>query len=43
MQAYNAEKTLDRPYGKLPQDIGDKVLLVDGGRADQNVEVAKRR
>ena len=43
MQAYNAEKTLERAYGKLPQDIVDKILLVDGGKADQNVKVSNRR
>jgi len=42
MPAYNAEKTLEWTYREVPQDIVDRVLLVDDGSADKTVEVCKR-
>jgi len=42
MPAYNAEKTLEWTYREVPQDIVDKVLLVDDGSVDETVAVSKR-
>ncbi len=42
LPAYNAEKTLDQTYREIPQDIVDKVLLVDDKSADRTVSLARR-
>ncbi len=42
LPAYNAQKTLERTYADIPQDIVDEVILVDDGSKDRTVEVAKR-
>ena len=42
LPAYNAEKTLEQTYREIPQDIVDKVLLVDDKSADRTVSMAKK-
>src|SRR3989338_11676802 len=42
MPAYNAEKTLERTYLEIPQDVVDLVILVDDASQDQTVQIAKR-
>jgi len=42
MPAYNAEKTLERTYSEIPQDVVDLVILVDDCSQDGTVELAKR-
>lgn len=42
LPAYNAEKTLEQTYREIPQDIVDKVLLVDDKSADRTVSLARR-
>ena len=42
MPAYNAEKTLEKTYNEIPQDIVDEVILVDDKSQDHTVEVARR-
>ncbi len=41
MPAFNAEKTLQRTYDDLPHEIVDLVILVDDGRADKTVRIAR--
>jgi len=41
MPAYNAAKTLRLTYADLPQDIVDKVILVDDGSSDETVGIAR--
>jgi len=42
LPAYNAEKTLQRTYAEIPQDVVDDILLVDDGSGDKTIEVAKK-
>lgn len=42
MPAYNAEKTLEKTYRKIPKDIADDVILVDDGSLDKTLKVAKQ-
>lgn len=42
MPAYNAEKTLEKTYRKIPKDIVDDVILVDDGSLDKTLKVAKQ-
>ncbi len=42
MPAYNAAKTLERTYRDLPEDVIDKVILVDDVSQDETVEIARR-
>lgn len=42
MPAYNAEKTLERTFEKIPHNIIDGIILVDDGSTDKTVEVAQR-
>lgn len=42
MPAYNAAKTLERTYRDLPEDLIDKVILVDDVSQDETVEIARR-
>ncbi len=42
MPAYNAEKTLEKTYSEIPQDIVDDIILVDDGSHDSTVRIAKR-
>src|ERR1700734_2055331 len=39
--AYNAELTLRKPYGEIPFDIVDEVVLVDDNSSDRTVALAK--
>lgn len=40
MPAYNAEKTLQRTFLDVPQDIVDEMILADDASADRTVEIA---
>ena len=42
LPAYNAEKTLEATYAKIPFDIVDDVILVDDCSSDKTLEVARR-
>lgn len=42
MPAYNAARTLERTYRDLPEDLIDKVILVDDVSQDETVEIAHR-
>jgi len=42
LPAYNAEKTLEKTFREVPQDLVDWVILVDDASQDKTVEVAKR-
>jgi glycosyltransferase involved in cell wall biosynthesis len=42
MPAYNAARTLERTYRDLPEDVIDKVILVDDVSQDETVEIARR-
>ena len=42
MPAYNAAQTLERTYNDLPQEVVDKVILVDDVSQDETVEIARR-
>ena len=42
LPAYNAETTLEQTYREIPQDIVDKVLLVDDHSIDRTVGLARR-
>ena len=42
MPAYNAEKTLQKTYDEIPQDIVDEVILTDDASQDKTVDVAKK-
>lgn len=42
MPAYNAEKTLEKVFRKIPTGIVDKILLVDDGSKDKTVAIAKK-
>ena len=37
MSAFNADKTLEPTYRKIPFDIVDEVLLVDNASQDENL------
>ena len=41
MPAYNAAKTLRMTYRELPRDVVDLVILVDDGRSDETVQIAR--
>jgi glycosyltransferase involved in cell wall biosynthesis len=41
MPAYNAEKTLERTFMDIPQDIVDEVLLVDDASHDKTADIAR--
>ena len=40
--AYNAETTLEKTYGEIPQEIVDKIILVDDFSSDNTVKKAKK-
>jgi len=40
LPAYNAEKTLQKTYDEIPQDIVDEIILVDDRSHDKTVQVA---
>lgn len=42
MPAYNAARTLQNVYQKIPRGIVDKVLLIDDGSTDNTVAVARK-
>lgn len=42
MPAYNAEKTLEKTFNEIYQNIVDEVILVDDFSADETKEIAKR-
>jgi glycosyltransferase involved in cell wall biosynthesis len=42
MPAYNAQKTLQKTYQRIPKDIVDEILVVDDGSHDKTVAVAKQ-
>lgn len=42
LPAYNAEKTLERTWLRIPRDVVDETLLVDDRSGDRTVEVAQR-
>ena len=42
MPAFNAEKTLERTYKALPEDVVDEFVLVDDFSSDDTAEVAKK-
>ena len=42
MPAYNAAQTLEKTYHDLPQEVVDKVILVDDVSHDETVEIARR-
>ena len=42
MPAYNAEKTLERTFLEIPQDVVDLVILVDDASQDGTVELAQK-
>lgn len=42
MPAYNAEKTLERTFLEIPQDVVDLVILVDDCSQDKTVSIAKQ-
>ena len=42
LPAYNAERTLEDTYRRIPRQAVDEILLVDDGSHDQTVAVAKR-
>jgi len=42
MPAYNAGKTLEKTYRKVPHSIVDEVILVDDKSRDETVKIAKR-
>ena len=41
MPAYNAEKTLERTYGDIPEGTVDEVILVDDASRDRTAEIAR--
>jgi glycosyltransferase involved in cell wall biosynthesis len=42
MPAYNAAKTLERTYSDIPQDLVDRIILVDDVSGDETVDVARQ-
>ena len=42
MPAYNAAKTLERTYADVPQEMVDKIILVDDVSRDETVEIARQ-
>ena len=42
MPAYNAAKTLERTYADVPQEMVDKIILVDDVSRDETVDVARQ-
>lgn len=42
MPAYNAAQTLEKTYNGLPDDVVDRVLLVDDHSSDETVQIARR-
>lgn len=42
MPAYNAARTLENVYRKIPKNIVDEVILIDDGSKDQTVAIAKK-
>ena len=42
LPAYNAEKTLQKTYQEIPEEITDKIVLVDDHSKDRTIEVAKK-
>src|SRR3972149_9117044 len=41
MPAYNAEKTLEKPYKEIPFEFVDDVILVDDSSRDRTSEIAR--
>jgi glycosyltransferase involved in cell wall biosynthesis len=42
MPAYNAESTLERTLGDLPDDFADEIILVDDASRDNTVHIARK-
>ena len=42
MPAYNAEKTLEKTVGEIPEGAVDEVILVDDSSMDRTVELARK-
>jgi len=42
LPAYRAEKTLERTFAEIPQDVVDEVLLVDDASNDGTVKLARK-
>jgi glycosyltransferase involved in cell wall biosynthesis len=42
MPAYNAARTLERTYGDIPQNIVDRIILVDDVSRDDTVAIARQ-
>jgi len=42
MPAYNAAKTLERTYADIPQELVDRIILVDDVSRDETVDVARQ-
>jgi glycosyltransferase involved in cell wall biosynthesis len=42
MPAYNAAKTLERTYADVPQEMVDKIILVDDVSRDETVDIARQ-
>jgi len=42
MPAYNAEKTLEDVYKKVPKNLVDQILLVDDGSKDATVKISNK-
>ncbi len=42
MPAYNAAKTLERTYADVPQDLVDRIILVDDVSRDDTVAIARQ-
>lgn len=42
MPAYNAEKTIKRTFGEIPQGAADKLILVDDCSTDQTAVVSRK-
>ena len=42
MPAYNAARTLERTYADIPQDLIDRIILVDDVSADETVDIARQ-
>jgi glycosyltransferase involved in cell wall biosynthesis len=41
LPAFNAEKTLEDTYSRLPFDVVDNIILVDDGSSDNTLDVAR--
>ena len=42
LPAYNAERTLEKTYREIPEDIVDEIILVDDKSRDNTVETARK-